>query len=516
MARHCTEVDTKRDFAGARATAPGDSAPPPPDVGPEHGRVLAGKYRVERVLGEGGMGVVVAATHLALGELVAVKLLRRGADVDEEEARARFDRETRAAARLRSDHVARIHDAGVLDDGTQFLVLEYLEGQDLDAWLSDSGRLPATAAVGAILEACEALAEAHANGIVHRDIKPGNLFLAAKPDGASTIKVLDFGISRLLDRALAESSAGTPPKRLLTRGAIGTPPYVAPEQILCASDVDARADIWALGATLYELLTGEVPFKGRSSTLVCMNILEATPRPPSETLGDLPDGLDAVVLRCLEKEPGERFADVGELARALVPFGPEDAERSARTTQRLLTGGSTTPIQGRLADPVEVQEPPRARVSPPPPSSEPAPSPQSGPPGLAHTTEVSRRPMPLSGRRARTRTAALAAIVGTSALLVWIVGVAIGKRIEQPGVRPGLALHGPRERWRVAAARSASAAGDAAASGRPAAPEVEPGASEAAAASSPAAASAAPTDRTPTGRPARSHPSVEDLFDDRK
>ena len=280
--------------------------------------MLAGKYRVERVLGEGGMGVVVAATHLALGELVAVKLLRRGADVDEEEARARFDRETRAAARLRSDHVARIHDAGVLDDGTQFLVLEYLEGQDLDAWLSDSGRLPATAAVGAILEACEALAEAHANGIVHRDIKPGNLFLAAKPDGASTIKVLDFGISRLLDRALAESSAGTPPKRLLTRGAIGTPPYVAPEQILCASDVDARADIYAIGAVAYFMLSGRRLFEATDDLALTTLVLNVEPPRLADVAGQpIPAELDLLVAACLEKRREDRPQRIADLVAAL-------------------------------------------------------------------------------------------------------------------------------------------------------------------------------------------------------
>ncbi|HSO33229.1 MAG TPA: serine/threonine-protein kinase, partial [Labilithrix sp.] len=211
------------------------------------GQILDDKYTVDSLLGSGGMGLVVAATHVELGQRVAIKLLQ--------EVRphtvARFQREGRLLVRLKSPHVARVFDVGVLDDDTPFIVMEHLEGQDLES-LSEAGRLPYGEVVDYVLQACDALAEAHALGMVHRDIKPANLFLAKGPGGATMIKVLDFGVSKLLDpRASVEEGPGVD---LTTEGTtLGSPGYMSPEQITNARDADVRSDVFSLGAVMYSL-----------------------------------------------------------------------------------------------------------------------------------------------------------------------------------------------------------------------------------------------------------------------
>ena len=227
--------------------------PPKQPVPVSPGDVVAGKYRVERIIGAGGMGVVVAARHLQLDQTVALKFMTHRTPAGDE----RFSREARAAARLKSEHAAKVHDVGALDNGTPYMVMEYLEGNDLHALLSAEGALPIDLAVGYVMQACEAIGEAHAHGIVHRDLKPHNLFLTTGVGGRPKIKVLDFGISKTQDD-----------ETTLTRSSdiIGTPVYMAPEQLRSSKDVDARADIWALGAMLYELVTGRLPFEvGRNA-----------------------------------------------------------------------------------------------------------------------------------------------------------------------------------------------------------------------------------------------------------
>ena len=233
---------------------------------PQPGDVLAGKYRVERVLGSGGMGVVVAAMHLTLQERVALKfLLPEGAK--KEETVTRFLREARAAAKIKSEHVARVSDVGTLESGAPYLVMEYLDGSDLSALLRRDGPLPPRDAVEYVLQACEALAEAHAVGIVHRDLKPANLFLARHAGGAPRIKVLDFGISKLTARD--PSMPPDDPSMTRTRAWLGSPLYMSPEQMRSARDVDTRTDIWALGVILYELLSGKPPFDGETFPELC-------------------------------------------------------------------------------------------------------------------------------------------------------------------------------------------------------------------------------------------------------
>jgi serine/threonine-protein kinase len=292
------------------------------------GDVLADKYRVERVLAMGGMGVVVAAHHLQLDELVAIKFLR-DETLSDPEAVARFAREARAAIKIKSEHVTRVIDVGALTNGAPYMVMEYLEGETLATFLRLRGALPLGQAVEFMLQTCEAIAEAHALGIVHRDIKPANLFVTRRADGLMAIKVLDFGISKLATTGGAWSSD-------LTRKsvALGSPSYMSPEQLACAGTVDARTDIWSLGVTFYEMLTGQVPFHADTTPQLCGKILRDPPPPARELRPNTPEGVEAIVRKCLEKERENRYENVGELAIALAAFGPQRARASAQRIWR--------------------------------------------------------------------------------------------------------------------------------------------------------------------------------------
>ena len=297
------------------------------------GEVIAGKYRIERVLGAGGMGVVVAAWHQQLNQRVALKFLRK--DVNQTpETVIRFLREAQALARITSPHVARVMDVGTLEQGEPYLVMEYLHGSDLRAVLTDRGPLPIEEAVGYLLQAAEAIAEAHANGIVHRDLKPSNLFLTRGADGLPLIKVLDFGISKALE---PEGSVSTS-LETNTGALVGSPAYMSPEQIRDAKRVDARSDIWSLGVILHELVAGEPPFRGESVSGTLAAI--AADRAPSirALRGDVPERLEALILRCLEKNPEQRFASVAGFARALLDFAPSAAQAQVERVERLLGG----------------------------------------------------------------------------------------------------------------------------------------------------------------------------------
>lgn len=290
------------------------------------GELIAGKYRIERQLGQGGMGVVMLATHIELGQFVALKFLKlkqTSASLGEE-ALARFLREARAAVRLKSEHVARILDVGKQVNGEPFIVMEYLEGDDLSKYAKKRGQFPIGEAVEFVLQTCEAVVEAHALGIIHRDLKPQNLFLTRRLNGAPLVKVLDFGISKTIgeqrDISLTESSA-----------VLGSPLYMSPEQMRAAKSADARSDVWSLGVILYEFLTGEVPFDGDTLTELCLKVAQDTPAPPQTKRADLPPELAAIVMRCLEKDPNARFANAAAFAEALEPF----AASAGRGTERV-------------------------------------------------------------------------------------------------------------------------------------------------------------------------------------
>src|SRR5580704_7185106 len=254
------------------------------------GDVLRNKYRLERVIGQGGMATVVAAFHIHLEQRVAIKFLRPEL-VERKDAVERFLREARAASKLEDASIARVIDVDALADGTPFIVMEYLEGEDLAELVRRRGALPFGEAAGYVLQACAAVAEAHAAGIIHRDIKPSNLFLAARRSGDVAIKVLDFGITQI--------AAG-----------MGSMEYMSPEQMQSAHNVDARTDIWSLGVTLYELCTGISPFHADGFGAVCAAVMAGAPVPLRNLRPDSPPGLEAVILRCLEKAPVRRFASV--------------------------------------------------------------------------------------------------------------------------------------------------------------------------------------------------------------
>jgi eukaryotic-like serine/threonine-protein kinase len=292
-------------------------------AGVREGQILAGKFRVERVLGVGGMGVVVAARHIELDSRVALKFLLP-ALLSNQEAVSRFAREARAAVRIQNEHVARVSDVGTLGNGAPYMVMEFLEGRDLSKWLEQQGPLSAEQAVDFVLQASVAVADAHSLGIIHRDLKPANLFCVRRSDGQFVIKVLDFGISKLTDAGRGSE----PPRASVTQTAalMGSPLYMSPEQMRSAKDVDARTDIWALGIILFQLLAGRAPFFGETVTEVAVQVGSDPPPPLGGFRSDVPQGLEAVIFRCLEKDRRNRYANVAELALALLPFAPKRAK----------------------------------------------------------------------------------------------------------------------------------------------------------------------------------------------
>jgi eukaryotic-like serine/threonine-protein kinase len=296
------------------------------------GDVVAGKYEILGLIGSGGMGYVVAALHVELGEMVALKFLRPEA-LAQEELVERFAREARAAVRIKSEYVARVMDVGTLPDGVPFIVMEHLEGKDLADVLAEQTRLPIRTAVEYMMQACEALASAHANGIVHRDIKPENLFLTRHAQGVDIIKVLDFGISKL---ALTSPASKGSRQFVRTMLPMGSPTYMSPEQIRTAGEVDARSDIWSLGCVLFELIAGTTAFDAPTLMQLSAAILEKDPTPLRELQPECPPELEAVVMKCLEKDANKRFQNIAELAVALYPFAPRRARISAERCSYLL------------------------------------------------------------------------------------------------------------------------------------------------------------------------------------
>jgi hypothetical protein len=291
---------------------------------PKPGDVLAGKYTLERVLGKGGMGTVFAARHGELGQLVAIKVLHSSAST----AGARFLREARISAGLLSEHTARVFDLGRTPAGAPFLVMEHLEGEDLSRVVR-RGPLEPSLALEYALQICDALAEAHAAGVVHRDLKPSNVFVTRRGDGSPCLKVLDYGISKRLAAPGREESHCLTERHSL----LGSPAYMSPEQLRQSKDVDARADIWSVGVLLYELLTGSRPFKAPVLSALSVSIAADVPKAPSCVNGAVPAAFDRAIMRCLSKDPDARFASAAELAAELR--GPTRQRRAGSSRQRV-------------------------------------------------------------------------------------------------------------------------------------------------------------------------------------
>jgi serine/threonine-protein kinase len=304
---------------------------------PRPGEVIAGKYAIVKVIGEGGMGIVYEATHLRLRRRVALKMLFP--HTTSPDTVARFEREARAAAQLQDRHVAKVLDVDTTPDGLPYLVMEFLEGHDLEAELAARGPLPIEEAVGYVVQVCAAMTEAHAAGIVHRDLKPSNLFLCSEKQ-QWIVKVLDFGISKVADEGDA--------KLTNTQASVGTPLYMSPEQVRSARHVDARTDIWSLGVILYELLAGRTPFEGSTTAAAASIVADPTP-PLVEFRADVPKDLQDAIHRALSKDPAGRFPTATEFAQAIAPFaGPI---RASVAPGPISSGTPTPPPHSRVATP---------------------------------------------------------------------------------------------------------------------------------------------------------------------
>lgn len=369
------------------AAASAEALEPPPtdrrsngDMTLRPGDVVAGKYRVDRIVGYGGMGFVVEAYHLSFEERVAIKLLRKEV-IANAEALVRFEREARAAFKIKSEHVARVIDVGRLDSDAPYMVMEFLEGIDLGALLADRRTLPIAEAVDYILQTCEAIAEAHSLGIIHRDLKPENLFLTERRDGSHCIKVLDFGLSKVMPKAESDQR-----ERALTatKQVMGTAEYMSPEQWLSARDVQPPTDIWSLGVILFELLAGHTPFERDQMAQMCQAILGGEPPKLQSLCPEVPAELEAAISGCLEKDPEERIS-VAEFAARIAPFGPPSAAALAQRIASITRskGGpeseTVAPSQGG-ADSIPAAQPSGAgaaatAVPPATPASRPPPGP---------------------------------------------------------------------------------------------------------------------------------------------
>ncbi|HEY8075592.1 MAG TPA: serine/threonine-protein kinase [Labilithrix sp.] len=351
---------------------------------PRVGDVIADKYRIEKVLGSGAMGVVVKAWHLVLDHPVALKFVHPTLCAHPEALR-RFALEARSAARLRCEHAVRIYDVDRMPDGAPYIVMELLEGEPLSTIGARGPLLPLDVARW-MIEACEALAEAHDAGVVHRDVKPDNLFLSR-----GVVKVLDFGLAKCLDAA--EGTNG--------QFALGSPQYMSPEQVR-GLPLDRRTDVWSLGATFYELLTGRAAYDAPSAAAVFACIVQLVPAPPRSIRPDIPEALADVVMRCLRHDPNERFADARLVARAIEQALTYDARRHMQTVElrpapsllATLAGPALTLVVAlscacvglaarrspAIREVIALPQPQAQAVLPPPTATpEPAPSPEPKP-----------------------------------------------------------------------------------------------------------------------------------------
>jgi tRNA A-37 threonylcarbamoyl transferase component Bud32 len=397
---------------------------------PQIGQTLGGKYQIVRLLGEGGMAFVYEASHKRLQQRVAIKVLTPEF-AHEPELVSRFEREARAVARLRTKHVARVMDVDTTPEGIPYIVMEFLEGRDLDGELQARTRLPLGEAVDYLLQACAGMLEAHGMGIVHRDLKPANLFLANEREGNDrVVKVLDFGISKMVGEATRLTGAGA---------VMGTVMYMSPEQVRAQPNVDTRADIWALGVILYELIAGRTPWEGHSHQIAAAIV--ARDPPDVRTFVAVPDGVAAALTKMLQRDPARRFAGVRELLVALAPFAPPGSI-GAGVAEQVALGQSgsraallkqaqhTIPMSSRPSELDAAVAAARAvqaqaqgsRTAPSPP-----PSPMTGMPAREHAAPRSVGAPLSAGGRSRARLVLVFAIaiglVGAAGVVLILVAV---------------------------------------------------------------------------------------------
>ncbi len=448
----------------------------------QQGELLAGKYRVEQVLGAGGMGYVVAAMHEQLGQRVAVKLLVPEL-CENEDSVTRFLREARAAVKIHSEHVARVLDVGELTNGSPYMVMEFLSGRDLAEELDLPGQLEVPIAIDYLLQASEAVAEAHSLGLIHRDLKPANLFLTHRPDGTALVKVLDFGISKAIN--VDDNALEPVPSLTATHSLLGSPAYMSPEQIRRPKSVDTRTDIWSLGSILYELLVRDPPFNA-DSPLALLAAVVSDPLPSvRDTRPDVPVELEAVIAKCLEKNPDNRYQTVSELADALLPFAPRSQSSVSRISGILRSVSMRPSLTDKSPSSERTLQSPGTPVTGDQPTEDirvkvvtPAPAARSGN-GKSTGTEWESSPSSAQRSRRRVFVFAVVAIVGLAA------GVILWQRRQpvtaEPAPDPTSVQSNPR----------AAAAGEMASANAAAAPSLSPAPAPSASAGEPAAADSA-------------------------
>jgi len=410
-------------------------------AGVRQGEILAGRYRVERVLGVGGMGVVVAATHLQLETKVAIKFLLPTM-LRNQEVVGRFAREARAAVRIQSEHVARVSDVGTLENGAPYMVMEFLEGGDLADWIQRRGPFVIEQAVDFVVQACVGVASAHGIGIVHRDLKPANLFCLRGNDGQFIIKVLDFGISKVSNLSASDGGGSM----THTSAVMGSPYYMSPEQMQSAKEVDTRTDIWALGVVLYELLTGITPFVGESFTDVAIKVATASFAPVRSFRPDVSAGLEAVILKCLEKDKNRRYGNVAELALALADFSSKHSRPSIDRIVRIIqaSGLSTSALALPASRVVARRAIPPTKVSG---SDETAMQPEPSANGTLGTMSPSSHTAP--GLPSRSRNLAIVGVAGAISvatligLVAWARHQPSASTASQAPSAPALAASDP-------------------------------------------------------------------------
>ena len=450
-----------RDWVEAKRAS---IAPPKNDVDPESDpalqgiprvgdEILGGKYVVENVLGIGGMGVVCSAMHKQLKQRVAVKFL--AAQMRSPELVDRFIREGQAAVRIKSEHIAPVLDVGVLENGTPYLMMEHLSGADLGDYLTERHRLPIEEGVDFVLQALDALAVAHSAGIVHRDLKPSNLFVTQRSDGSPLVKVLDFGISKITE-------AGPSPTATLTRPGmmLGSPRYMSPEQLRNASNVDNRADIWAMGVVLQELLSGQPPFDADTFTGLCTMIVSEPPTRLRALVPAAPLELEEIILKCLERKPDERYQNVAELAQALAPFAPEESRFIATRVAKILghvpnktppggyssaklAVGASTPGSDPSSSKKQIDKTqPLPSTTPDPRTSVPSPmattDPRNSAAPVSSPTDPNAAALAISTAEAMPpkSNAKTFAIVGVAVIALAAVGFVATRKNEQPASKP--------------------------------------------------------------------------------